>query len=187
MGGAGKKDKTYLGRVLPCCGFSQPWGHPLSGVCPCLGSVCRESKAPAGSTFRHTFPLLLGPRGACKASGHLGTSLFPAEHPCARTGSLPAGEIQLNNSCHSSHGLWLGALPGQDVLGHRVDKGTGNKPGSVGSACSPQEPAWFAKIPSLFPGNAQARLQSCLTSDEFGPGLKMSVDVLLPHDKRAGV
>lgn len=35
--------------------------------------------------------------------------------------------------------------------------------------------------------DAQAGLQSCLAGDEFGPGLKMSLDVLLPHDKCAGV
>lgn len=106
--------------------------------------------------------------------------------------SSQAGEIQLSNSCDSTHGLWLRGLSGQDVLGHKLDKGTvadgaGNTSGSVGSACSPQEPARFGSLPSVFPANAQAQLQSCLTSDEFGPGLKMSVDVLLPHDKRAGV
>lgn len=128
-------------------------------------------------------------------------SLWTSGHePCpCRAQSIPvhrqdpsqAGEIQLSISCDSSHGLWLRGLPGQDVLGHRVDKGTvadgtGNRPGSVGAACSPQEAACFANIPSTSPADAQARLQSCLTSDEFGPGLKMSVDVLLPHDKRAG-
>lgn len=77
------------------------------------------------------------------------------------------------------------------MLGHKLDKGagaggTGSMAGSVGSACSPQEPAWLGLHPKISPAEAQAGLQSCLTSDEFGPGLEMSADVLLPHDKRAG-
>lgn len=72
--------------------------------------------------------------------------------------------------------------------------GTGNTAGSTGLPCSPPPsltagpggPGPGASPPSS-PANAWRWLQSCLTSDVFGPGLKTSVDALLPRDERAGV
>lgn len=92
MGGAGKKGKTCLGRVL-LLWVQLPQRHPLSGFCLCLGSVCRESKARAGCAFRHTFPLLLGPWGACKASGR------GRHKPCPfRAQSIPHAPPRLEKS-----------------------------------------------------------------------------------------
>lgn len=190
MGGAGKRAKHVWGGSCPC-GFSCPSDTPCVGfvfaLALCAGKAKHELAVPSDTHFHccwghgeHAKPLDIWGRAL---------SLQSPEHSPF---SSQAGEIQLSNSCDSTHGLWLRGLSGQDVLGHKLDKGTvadgaGNTSGSVGSACSPQEPTRFGSLPSVFPANARARLQSCLTSDEFGPGLKMSVDVLLPHDKRAGV
>ena len=209
MDGAGKKDKPGLvGGPASSCAMSQ-WVRPAPVTQPCMAfifalALCakkakHEVALPSDTRFHccwgrieHAKPLSSLARASPLQS--------PAASPKGWTTSHPRLEKSvLNNCCDSSCGLWLGGLSGQDVVKHKQDKrtvanGTGNTAGGAGLACSPLPSLTAATggpgpgtSPPSSPANARRRLRSCLTSDVFGPGLKMSVDVLLPHDKCAGV
>lgn len=96
----------------------------------------------------------------------------------------------LNHCSESSCRLWLGGLFGQDRLQHNKTKGRWQIGWGTWQVAWDQlrgQADLGQEHPPHLPQQTQRRLWSRLTSAVFGPGLKTSVDVLLPRDKHAGV